>query len=230
MKISIDYLPLDIVKNSIYLEKFIYKNRTSNYYWSNDFSAEYYISTAKAGFISVTEKVEGIELLIPEIQFSYAILDFKNLHISKKVNKLLKKENLKIEISENLDIVYDGISKLHKNNWLSKKYLNILKSTKNIDKNFKAVSVYIKKDNLIVAGELGYFIGKTYTSLSGFCLREKEYNNYGTAQLVLLAKYLEQNGFAFWNLGHPYMSYKTAIGAKVYSREDFLKRWFLAIK
>ena len=47
--------------------------------------------------------------------------------------------------------------------------------------------------------------------------------------LVLLADYLESQGFAFMNLGQPYMDYKIALGAKVYEREDFLIRWFDAI-
>ena len=73
--------------------------------------------------------------------------------------------------------------------------------------------------------EVGYIIAKTYTSLSGFSSKDKKYNNYGTLQLVELSKYLEKNNFAFWNLGHPHMEYKKNLGAKVYSRKEFLKRW-----
>lgn len=82
----------------------------------------------------------------------------------------------------------------------------------------------------MIAGELGIIIGRTYTSLSGFSNREKCYRNYGTAQLVLLAQYLEQNGFAFLNLGQPYMPYKLNLGAKVYDRDIFLTRWLKAIQ
>lgn len=74
-----------------------------------------------------------------------------------------------------------------------------------------------------------YIIGRTYTSLAGFSSREKEYANYGTAQLVLLAQYLEENDFAFLNLGQPYMPYKLDLGAKVYEREEFLELWEDAI-
>ena len=77
---------------------------------------------------------------------------------------------------------------------------------------------------------VGYIIKKTYTSLSGFSSREKEYANYGTLQLVLLAQYLQRQGFEFWNLGHPHMPYKKRLGCKVYSREEFLKRWQSAIE
>jgi len=223
--LSINYLPLDVLLNKETLDKYIYSNMFANYYWSDDFSPKYYIAQAKAGFIAVTEHYKNQELLIPEIQFNYAILDFKDLHISKKVKKLLKKENLKLIIDENLEEVFSGISSQH-NSWLTTKYLQTLKATKNVDKDFKVVSAYIKQNNIVVAGEIGYIIGKTYTSLSGFTIRDKKYNNYGKAQLVLLAKYLEKNHFNFWNLGHPHMPYKLALGAKIYTREEFLKRWY----
>jgi Leu/Phe-tRNA-protein transferase len=226
IKLHIDYLSYKDITDNPTLENIIYPNMYSNYYWSDDFSARYYIAQAKAGFISVTEGYEGRELLIPEIQYRYAILDFKNLHISRKVQKLVKKKRFQLEISSNLDDVFEKINKTHKNSWLTTKYLATLKETENLDENFRVISVAIKEDEQTIAGELGYTIGKTYTSLSGFSNRDKRYRNYGTVQLVLLAKYLQQQQFSFWNLGQPYMDYKMALGAKIYERKDFLKRWF----
>jgi len=197
-----------------------------DYYWSDDFSVEFYIAQAKAGFIAVTDHYEGRELLLPEIQYSYALLDFEDLHISKKVNKLLSNKNLKLKISQDIDKVFKGICVRHKHNWLTERYLNTLKKTQGLDKTFQVISAYIEENDEIVSGEIGYIIGKTYTSLSGFSSREKRYNNYGTAQLVLLSKYLEENDFSFWNLGQSYMAYKLALGARVYERQVFLKRWF----
>ncbi len=77
----------------------------------------------------------------------------------------------------------------------------------------------------LVAGEIGYKIGATYTSLSGFSIKDKGFNNYGKLQLVLLAKYLQKNNYQFWNLGHPYMKYKFDLGATLFKREDFLQIW-----
>ena len=77
----------------------------------------------------------------------------------------------------------------------------------------------------LVAGEVGYTIGRTYTSLSGFSSRKKEHANTGTLQLVLLAGYLQAEGFLFWNLGHPSMEYKTRLGAEILPRRQFLNRW-----
>ena len=228
IQLGIHHLPYDVVTDRTLLEENVYSNMRKNYYWSEDFSAAYYIAQAKAGFIAVTGWFEEEELLLPEIQFAYTLLDFKDLHISRKVRKLLKQKNLRIEIGTALDEVAEGIEGAHRNNWLTPRYLSMLKETAEKDANFRVVSVTLKEDEKLIAGEIGYIIGRTYTSLSGFCRREKAYYHYGTAQLVLLAQYLEENGFAFWNLGQPYMSYKFALGAKVYERSEFLTRWFEA--
>ena len=228
IQMGIYRLTYDNVMNPHILRDHIYPNMYKNYYWSDDFSAKYYIAQAKAGFIAVTDTYEEEELLLPEIQFSYALLDFKDLHISKKLKKLLKKKCLKLEISQNLHEVVDKINASHKNCWLTPRYFNILRSTQNLDDNFQIISVAIRENDMLIAGEIGYIIGKTYTSLSGFSSREKEYNNYGTAQLILLAQYLEESGFVFWNLGQVYMTYKLDLGAKIYERASFLKRWFKA--
>ncbi len=230
VQLGIHYLPLEYLYDEDILETHIYPNMQKNYYWSDDFSAEYYIAQAKAGFIAVTDHYEEEELLLPEIQFTYALLDFKDLHISKKVAKLLKRETLEFEISKNFNEVVDRINDSHKNCWLTPKYLEMIKNTEGMDENFELITVSLRENGLLVAGEIGYIIGKTYTSLSGFSSRKKTYKNYGTAQLVLLAQYLDGQGFAFWNLGQPYMDYKLALGAKIYERQDFLTRWSKAIK
>ena len=226
-QLGIHHLSYDDLINPIVLHNFIYPDMYKNYYWSDDFSAEYYIAKAKAGFIAVTDYYEEEELLLPEIQFNYALLDFDDLHISTKVKKLLENKTLQLEVSQDLDEVAEGINKLHRNNWLTAKYLNTLKMSQGVDENFKVISAFIRDEDEIVAGEIGYMIGKTYTSLSGFSEREKAYRNYGTAQLVLLAQYLQSNGFSFWNLGQCYMPYKLMLGAKIFEREAFLKRWYM---
>jgi len=228
IQLGIHHLPLEYINDLEILQTHIYSNMYQNYYWSSDFSAEYYIAQAKAGFIAVTDMYENQELLLPEIQYTYAILDFEDLHISKKVNKLINSKKLTIEISQNFDKVAYSIDKAHKDSWLSKQYVDTLKSTKNFNNNFQAITVELKEDKNLIAGEIGYIIGGTYTSLSGFSSKEKRYNNYGTAQLVLLGKYLQKEGFDFWNLGQPYMDYKLALGAKIYKRDEFLKRWYSA--
>ena len=81
------------------------------------------------------------------------------------------------------------------------------------------------KTKKLISGEIGYKIGKIYTSLSGFTTKEKKYNNCGKLQLVLLNNYLKETGVKLWNLGHPQLQYKIDLGAKIYNRIDFLELW-----
>jgi len=203
----------------------IYTNTQANYYWSDDFSASYYIAQAKAGFIAVSDTITNQEVLLPEIQYAYALLDFKDIYIPSRVTKLIKSKKLTITIDDNFEEIQEYLDTYHKNNWLNQKYASILRQTQELkNTNFRAVTVYIEYQGEIVAGEIGYIIGATYTSLSGFS--SKKYKSFGTAQMVLLAQKLQNSGFDFWNLGHPYMDYKQKLGAKIYQRDKFLIRWY----
>ena len=229
------YLSLEDIKDENILFNHIYTNLDSNFYISDDFSSEFYIKQAFCGFISTSINLQDKFYLVPEIQFEYAILDFENLHISKKVKKLLNKNDFNFSINTNMEEVVKNIQSHHKTNWLTNEYYEILKSLKNykdtnIDFELLSIELWNKSKTLLIAGEIGYKIGLTYTSLTGFCLKDKKFNNFGKLQMVLLALYLEENNFSFWNLGHPYMQYKFDLGAITYSREEFLKRWFSFLK
>jgi len=223
-----------MLNNKSYFIEHICSNMKNNYYWSDDWSKEFYIELAKAGFISTTYNTKGGLVLLPELQYDYGVLDFEDLHISKKVKKLMNKDNYEFCINNRFYETLEKFSLQHKYNWLKEEYAELLKDiyVNNDEKDdFKLLSVELlsKDSNELIAGEVGYCIGKTYTSLSGFSSKEKKYTNYGTLQLVLLAKHLQNNDFEFWNLGHPHMEYKQKLGCKIYSRSEFLKRWHKAI-
>jgi len=222
---AIEHLSYEELLNPEIMEN-IYDDMDKHYYWTDDFSAEYYVAQAKAGFIAVSMEQDDELLLTPEIQKSYAVLHFDDLHISRKVKKLIKRKNLQIEIAEEFEEVYIRIKAFHSITWLKREYLEVLKAVNRLEsEDCRVVTVMIRDNGVSIAGEVGYIIGRTYTSLAGFSSREKQYANYGTAQLVLLAQYLEENDFAFLNLGQPYMPYKLDLGAKVYEREEFLEIW-----
>ncbi len=230
MQEQIYYLDKDTLLKKGVLEEYIYPDTKHNYYWSDDLSCDFYINLASSGFISVGIEEGGKELLLPEIQFEYAVLDFKDLHISKKVRKLITKGEFTFSINQHFKQTLELIKSSREDSWIHKSYSDMLEklfSYKHplIDFQLLSIELWDKQNSELVACEIGYRIGRTYTSLSGFSKRDKQYNNYGKLQMVLLAKYLEQNGYAFWNMGHPYMDYKFDLGAKVYSREDFLTLW-----
>ena len=231
---QIYYLTSAKLKDKEYFEKQICTDMSNSYYWSDEWSEEFYVELAQAGFISTTHDTKDGLILLPELQDEYAILDFENLHISKKVKKIIERKNYEFCIDSRFNEVLEKISSHHKYNWLKEEYAQVLKNLhihNNKERNFRVVSFELicKDTDKLIAGEVGYFIGKTYTSLSGFSSREKQYANYGTLQLVLLAKHLQNSGFEFWNFGHPHMEYKKKLGCITYSRSDFLKRWNSAI-
>ena len=223
-----------MLKDSGYFKEYIRLNDKNSYYWSDDWSEQFYIDLAKAGFISTTYDTKNGLVLLPELQHHYAVLDFDDLHISKKVKRLMCKNSYEFRINGRFEDVLERFSLEHKYNWLKEEYAELLKNLyKANDKRdeFKMISVELlcRESGELIAGEVGYVISKTYTSLSGFSTKEKKYANYGTLQLVLLAKYLQESGFEFWNLGHPHMEYKQRLGCKVYTRDEFLKRWDKAL-
>ena len=107
----------------------IYTNTQANYYWSDDFSASYYIAQAKAGFIAVSDTITNQEVLLPEIQYAYALLDFKDIYIPSRVTKLIKSKKLTITIDDNFEEIQEYLDTYHKNNWLIQKYASILRQT-----------------------------------------------------------------------------------------------------
>lgn len=205
-----------------------------NYYVCKEFNSSLYIKLAKAGFISTSATLSKKEkYLLPEIQFNYAVLDFLDLHINKKVQKLLDKQEYIFNKVINIKKLIDKINNYHEDSWINDKYeIMLLELSTNQYDNFELFGFELidKKTNNLIAGEIGYKIGKTYTSLTGFFNREKKYNNYGKLQLVLLSKYLEKNHYDFWNLGHACLQYKIDLGAKVLKRDEFLKRWLTSTR
>ena len=177
-------------------------------------------------------------LLLPEIQSAYALLDWENLHASKSMRRWMRSEDyqrheFRLEVGYDLLEIADRIRQAHPDNWLKGNYLSLLKELrgKRWD-GFELMPVaLLTGSGQLVAGEIGYRTGSIYTSLSGFFDREeKQFNHAGKLQLHLLAGYLERSGFSFWNLGHPYMPYKTELGAKITPRAEFLERWREAVE
>ncbi|OQY34928.1 MAG: hypothetical protein B6241_03355 [Spirochaetaceae bacterium 4572_59] len=212
--------------------RFIHYHEKSHLYWTSDWSPSFYSRLAYEGLISTTyESEEGGVVLIPELQRRYAVLDWKNLHISGHIRKILRSEQsntYQLCINRDLQKVLTEIKNYHDPSWLNSEYARIMTKLQEEDNPSpcKTISVELRGGGgELLAGEVGYTIGNIYTSLSGFCRRDSEHKNCGSLQLVLLAMLLRQKEFAFWNLGHSEMEYKHHLGAKVLEREDFLIRW-----
>ena len=116
------YISYEDIQNQDILFNDIYSKLETNYYISDDFSKDFYIYLAYLGFISTSITLQDKFYLLPEIQFEYAVLEFKDLHISKKVKKLLKEDNFHFSINTRFEEVLDKLKNHHKTNWLEKQY------------------------------------------------------------------------------------------------------------
>ncbi|NCN05449.1 MAG: GNAT family N-acetyltransferase [Spirochaetales bacterium] len=208
-------------------------------FWTDDWSAEFYRLQAQLGFIATSVEYEGRYLLLPELQTDYAVLDWRNLVIDPGVRKTLKYfEEKGVPIRLILETDLESVLKELESNrkgksWISPPYRNLMNTFahrryRSENRNFQVwgARLIIGDGEETVAVELGYSIGRVYTSLSGFFHREeRRWNHLGKAQLVLLAKHLQARGIEFWNLGHPSMQYKIDLGARIIDRRTFLSRW-----
>ena len=111
------YLTFEDIQNRNILYNSIYMNKKTNYYISEDFSENFYIYLAYYGFICTSTSLQNKFYLLAEMQFEYAILDFKDLHISKKIALLIKKDEFTFSINTKFEEVINKLEEYHKTNW-----------------------------------------------------------------------------------------------------------------
>mmetsp|Transcript_25008 Transcript_25008/g.64541 ORF Transcript_25008/g.64541 Transcript_25008/m.64541 type:complete len:353 (+) Transcript_25008:75-1133(+) len=230
----------------------IWRNLRQAYYVTPCWHAEFYVGLAYSGFISVSQAVparsggESIPLLIPEIQRSYGVLHYANLHIERNVAKRAAHYELRFDTA--FDDVLAALCEYHENCWLLPEYCSLLRTLHKRGRmpvpsgasgaqfEVHSVELYDTRDGTLVAGEVGYAIGSLFTSLTGFT--RAGHPSAGKVQLAGLACVLEHSGSALWNLGHPpreandrlpaSMLYKREIGVTVMPRRAFLRQWIAA--
>ncbi len=204
----------------------IFDDTEHDYYWSDDFSTDFYIALAKAGFISVGIEHQGMELLLPQLQFFYALLDHQDLHVSHHVKKLLRHHPYHFSINRHFSEVIEEIKTRYEDCWIHAVYEQLLYELfEGSFDDFKLISAEISDPNnhTLAAAEIGYLCDNIYTGLTKFSRKEKAYTNWGTLQRVVLTQYLTSQGIHFSNLGHPQMQYKLDLGARIYPRKAFLE-------
>ncbi len=210
---------------------FIHGQQDQEDYWNDDWSASLYTRLAYEGLISITipDPENNRQVLLSQMQKAYALLDWENLHLSGHVRRLLRPSDagrFQLRISSDLMPVIGKLQAYHEQCWLTDEYAALLcRIQDGGDRRCRPLAVELLVNGELAAGEIAYTTGAVFTSLSGFSSRMEGMANLGTLQLVLLGTLLEKKGFAFWNLGHPYMEYKTRLGAEIVGRPDFLGRW-----
>lgn len=236
MSVSIPYLHPALLQPGL-IEAAVYGNLEDHFYWSDCWDPAWYVELARKGFISIcTEKAAGEYVLLPEMQRTYAVLDWTGLRAGRTTRRALRGEETGragLVLERDTAAVCAGIRRAYGEHcWLHPPYVELLRALEGRElAGFALWAVELRRaDGRLAGGELGYTIGRVYTSLSGFLDRGDGRNNHlGKAQLYGLAGLLHQAGYGFWNLGHPYMQYKLDLGARVLDRREFLDRWLPAV-
>ena len=185
---------------------------------SPDFSPDFIARLMEAGFLvmSAREETSLYYILLPRLHLSRSALFFQNLHIKKSIKPYLNRYELCFD--SDFDRIVARCLEIHGDDWLTPPLVDAIQ----IIRHEKLHGVYpasfaLYRDGKLVAGEFGITAGRVYTSYSGYY----EESNAGTAQLILAARYLQENGFAFFDLGMP-LDYKTDLGALNISPEEFV--------
>ena len=234
----IEFLPPAALDEEV-LRARVYPRLEQAHYWSDSWDPAFYVALARAGFIAISSQhPEFGDVLLPELQRTYAVLDWEDLHRSRKLRRLmasgrLNDDGIELRVSNSVDAVLDRLADYHgEKSWICEAYQSLVRSLAGDGSTHFAmhgVELWSRRCDELVCGELGYSIGRTYTSLSGFCRPgEPQWRHFGTLQQVLLARALRDAGYAFWNMGHAGLPYKWALGARVVPRQAFLERWLEA--
>jgi Leu/Phe-tRNA-protein transferase len=206
------------------IDTIINTNYPFEYCWGENFKPLFLSRLILEGFYIMsrrTRKNDGtVSYLMQAMHhLSRSILFFDNIKTTKTVKRLLNKYELKP--FDNIEMIIDKCVEIHGSEWLSPMLVQSMKEIAKADDpkvTFIAFGLYM--EGKLVAGDFGTLVGRIYSSYSGFHLE----SNSGSVQMILTAKYLERNGFAFWDLGMP-LKYKSDLGAKTINLEYFTQLW-----
>ena len=185
------------------------------------FDTDFIIRLMEAGFLIMSAEVtdengEPGYILLPRLHLVRSVLFYENLHIKKSIKRYLNRYELRF--NSHFNYIVNRCIEVHGNAWLTPP---LIKSIKQIRKketcNIRPVSFTLYRDKKPVAGEFGIISGKVYTSYSGYY----DESNAGTVQLILTTRYLQENGYAFFDLGMP-LDYKADLGAVNIKPEEFV--------
>jgi Leu/Phe-tRNA-protein transferase len=199
---------------------------------ATDFEPGFIAGLMEAGFLVMSANLsedEPFYVLLPKLHVVRSLLFYENLHIKRSVRRFLNRYELKADAD--FDHIIDRCVGKHGPDWLTPPLVDrIKKIRRNAVSNHPAqetlspvpyaypASFALYRDGKLAAGEFGVVCGKVYTSYSGFY----EEKSAGTAQLVKTAKYLQENGFSFFDMGMP-LDYKADLGAVDVSQEEFVR-------
>lgn len=178
----------------------------------------------RRGFMPMGLGGERPDILLVKCHRQRMVLDFGDLHVPRNVPRYA--QGLTVHVDRQFSTVLAHLDRSHEESWISPALARAfcaLHERSIAGVTLHAVTVHdpdASEDAPPVAGEIGYTVGRVYTSLSGYHTR----NGSGWVQMVALGRLLEGRGAAFWDLGMD-IPYKRRLGARPVQRDDFLARY-----
>lgn len=196
---------------------------------SPDFDPDFISRLMEAGFLVMSSRFADDEesasteagplryILLPKLHLTRSILLFNQLHVKKSIKRYLNRFELRFDTD--FDEIVSRCLELHGDGWLTPPLIAAIRTIRqNKPYGVYPASFGLYRNGKLVAGEFGVTVGRVYTSYSGYY----DESNAGTVQLILAARFLQQHGFAFFDLGMP-LDYKTDLGAANLSPEEFIQ-------
>jgi Leu/Phe-tRNA-protein transferase len=198
-----------------------------------DFNPEFMTRLMEAGFLIMSANVSGRKdaenpeyILLPKLHVVRSALFFENLHVKKSIRRFLNRYELCPDADFNR--ILDRCVSTHGDDWLTPPLVAGIKKIREQSPgpagrlapsaNARPASFALYRDGKLAAGEFGVVCGRVYTSYSGYY----DEDNAGTVQIILAARYLQEHGFSFFDLGMP-LDYKTGLGAADISPREFVR-------
>lgn len=182
-------------------------------------------SAAMAGFMPMAARVQTaagpLPVLIPKLHRERCLLDPRLTHITRTA----RRQSSRYGFSMNAVFreVLHGCLEAHGDDWLLPELVDAFYQLHEERTSRRAAFLSVEiwsgdgPSRALVAGEIGYLVGSSYASLSGF----SRVSGAGTVQLIALGALLAAKGIQIWDLGMP-MDYKMSLGGRELSRRDFL--------
>jgi len=195
---------------------------------SFDFDPDFIAGLMKAGFLVMSAKFhspeddglleeEPVYIPLPKLHLVRSALFFDNLHVKKSIRRYLGRYELRPDAD--FDLILDRCVEMHGDEWLTPPLVACIREIRrDRPHDVYPTSFALYRDGELVAGEFGVKVGRVYTSYSGYY----DESNCGTVQLVLTTRYLQDHGYAFFDLGMP-LDYKNSLGAVDISPQEFVK-------
>jgi len=207
------------------------------------FDPEFIARLMEAGFLVMSmnlAEIDGTEyyIMLPKLHLERSALFFRNLHVKKSIRRFFRNwvYSYELKADAEFDHIIDRCVEKHGSDWLTPPLVNCIKQIRAKNEGPEQepgeckkgklkptpyaypASFALYRDGKLVAGEFGVVCGRVYTSYSGFY----DEDNAGTVQLILTTRYLQENGFTFFDLGMP-LDYKTDLGAINISPLEFVR-------